>query len=247
MRFLPAFAILLILGSGHAAVQVFWPTGAEVGDGASFYLGKVSPGHVLLIITDRGPEEDPYTTVAITPEWPLSYTIDGDRMYIRVRVPKDESGTRQFCLELSGEYSRESFCPSILVTPGLLEFYVQKNVESGVAGERIAVATLVKNASAGETTVRISCSLREKYCRPVKVHVMAGDIKQPELNVVYPFPGIYNIKVIAEDLGSGETKTEDVQIVVRPALRNSMLMLRWGLPVYFPFVMPALAAMSVVG
>ena len=247
MRCWLVFAILLMLSDVYAAVQVFWPVGAEVGDGASFYLGKASRGHWLLIITDRGPEEDPYTEVAVTPNWPLKHSIGGDRMYIQVQIPEEASGTKQFCLELAGEYSREAFCPSILISHGLVDFHVKRNVVGGAAGEYIPVATVVKNASAGETAVRISCSPKEGYCEPVEVNVMAGDIKQPEINVMHPFPGIYNVEVTMEDLSSGEVERKDVQVIVRPTLKNNMSIMRWGLPVYAPLVMPALAILSLVG
>ena len=247
MRFWHVFAILLILGSAHATVQIFWPTVAEVGGGASFYLGKVAPGHEILIITDRGPEEDPYTNVAVTPDWLKNYTIDGDRMYIRIALPKDESGTKQFCVELSGEYSRDSFCPSILITSGLIDFDVQKNVIEGYAGGYVPITTILKNASSGETDVKISCSLGEKYCKSVTVHLRAGDVREPEIRVMYPFPGTYNVKITMTDLRSGQETTRDVQIQLKPSIQNSMRMLRWGLPIYFPFALPALSLTSLVG
>lgn len=247
MKYWHVFAILLILGSAFAAVQVFWPTEAEIGGGASFYLGKASPGHTILIITDRGPKEDPYTRATITPNWPMSYTIDGDRMYIRVTVPRDESGTKQFCLELAGEYSRDSFCPSILITSGLVDFDVQRNVVNGTAGRYVPVVTFLKNASAGETAVQISCSLGEKYCEPINVELRAGDVKQPEIKIMYPFPGTYNIQITMTDMSSGETVTRDVQVNFKPSLQNDMRLLRWGLPIYFPFALPALAITSLVG
>ena len=247
MRYWLVFAILLMLSEGYAAVQVFWPVGAEVGDGASFYLGKISPGHRLLIITDRGQEEDPYTEVAVTPNWPLKYGAGGDRMYIQVQIPGGVSGTKQFCLELAGEYSREAFCPSILISPGLVDFHVQRNVVDGAAGKYIPMATVVKNASAGETTIRISCSSKEGYCKPVEVHMRAGEIKQQEINVMHPFPGIYNVEITMEDISSGEVEKKDVQVIVRPTLKNNMSMMMWGLPVYAPIVMPALAILSLVG
>ncbi len=247
MRFWHVFAILLALGNAFAAVQVFWPTPASVGGGASFYLGKVAPGHEILIVTDRGPEEDPYTNVAVSPNWLKSYTIDGDRIYIKVQIPKDVSGARQFCIELSGEFARDSFCPSVLVVPGLLEFDVQRNVVSGEAGRYVPVATLVKNGSAGQTEVRISCSLGEKYCKDVKTFMRAGDVKEPVIKIMYPFPGTYNVKIYADDLLSGQHEERDVQIKLKPSLSNDMRILRWGLPIYFPFALPALAITSLVG
>jgi len=247
MRFWHVFAILLILGSVQGAVQIFWPTAAQVGGGASFYLGKVGPGHEILIITDRGPEEDPYTDVFVAPNWLKSYTIDGDRMYIHIEVPRNETGPKQFCVELSGQYSRDSFCPSILITPGLLDFDVQKNVLEGYAGRPLSIATLLKNASAGETDTKISCSMGEKYCKDVTVHLRAGDVKEPELRVIYPFPGTYNVRITMTDVRSGQETTRDVQIHLKPSVQNSMRMLRWGLPIYFPFALPALSLTSLVG
>jgi len=247
MRFWHVFAILLILSSAYATVQIFWPTAAEVGGGASFYIGKISPGHEMLIITDRGPEEDPYTDVTVTPDWLKKYTIDGDRMYIWITIPKGESGTKQFCVELSGQFSRDSFCPSILITSGLVDFDVQKNVVEGYAGVYVPVATMVKNASSGETDVAISCSLGEKYCKTVTTHLRAGDVKEPEIRIIYPFPGTYNVKLTTTDILSGQETTKDVQIHLKPSIRNSMRMLRWGLPTYFPFALPALSITSLVG
>lgn len=246
MRYLTVFAALLVLSSCHAAVQVFWPTGAEAGGGSSFYLGKVAPGHVVTIITDRGPEEDPYTGADITPDWRMSYRVSGDRMYIKFHVPEDERGAKQVCIELYGEYSRESFCPSMLVSPDLMDFHVQRNVVEGPAGEEIPIKTLVKNASAGDTAVRVSCTLEEKYCRQAEVKIRAGNMVQPEVRVVYPFPGIYRLRLVAEDLRSGETDVVEAQVVVRPTLKNSMRVLNWGLPVYFPPALPALAITSLV-
>lgn len=247
MRFWHVFAILLIISSAMAAVQIFWPTAAETGGGGSFYLGKVAPGHEILIITDRGPKEDPYTNVTVSPDWLDRYQIDGDRMYIYITVPAEVSGSRQFCVELSGEYSSDSFCPSILVTSGLIDFEVQRNVLEGLAGVYLPVATMVKNGSSGETDIEISCSLGEKYCRTVREHVRAGDVIEPEIKIMYPFPGTYDVYVKMRDVRSGQEETRRVQILLRPSLQNNMRVLRWGLPVYFPFALPALSITSVVG
>lgn len=246
MRWWFVFVALFVLGGGYSAVQVFWPNGAKIGDGASFYLGKVSPGHVFTIITDRGPREDPYTGAVVTPQWPIRYRAVGDRMYIEIGVPPNESGTKRLCLELFGEYSRESFCPSVLVVPDLIDFHLLSNVIEGKVDGEIPIKAIVKNASIGETAVRISCSTEEGRCSPAEINVQAGSIGEAEIGVVFPFPGTYTVKVEMEDVHSGEREVEDAQIIVKPSLRSNLSVLRKGIPIYFPFLMPAFALYSMV-
>jgi len=239
-RFLIVFALLLVLSNVFGLITVYAPVAKHVANGDTIALGTVAPGHVVTIITDRGPKSDPWTHVRARPSWVSGVTVGNDRLWIRVKIPPDVStGTKTICLTLEGNASEASFCAAFVVTPNTLDANAAKNVTHGVAGALVNLPVLVVNKSVGETNARIYCeNLSEEYCTPVTIHLGPADVKLTNISIVYPVPGALDVHLAVQDTGSLSTQRFVAHVDLQPNMRNDFRMALFGFPALDPILAP---------
>ncbi len=247
MKYWSAFVALLMVISPALAVQMYYPVAHVFGDGESYSIGTIAPGHTLSIIIDRGPNNDPWVGVKLDKNWPYRVEISGDRMYIYVTVPKNvQMGAKQLCITAYGQQSAETFCPAFLITNGLLSAEIGNKQAISEAGSNAMVRILVKSRSIGETDVSINCSLGKPYCTQSTVHIGTEKAKLVEYPISYPFPGVYDVGIKITDMGSGDQVNKEVTVVFTPSIRNDMGALRWGVPVSAPILQPIMTLLAMV-
>ncbi len=247
MRYWSVFAALLMAISSALAVQMYYPVAHVFGDGESYSIGTIAPGHTLSIIIDRGPQNDPWIGAKLDRNWPYRVEISGDRMYIYITIPKDvQLGAKHVCITTYGQSSAETFCPAILIANGLLSAEIGNPQTIAEAGDYAKIKTLIKSKSIGETDVSINCSLGKPYCTESTVHIATEKAKLIEYPVSYPFPGIYTMDLRITDMGSGDQIKKTVTLVFTPSIRNDMGALRWGVPVSAPILQPIMTLLAMV-
>jgi len=247
MKYWSALVALLMVISPALAVQMYYPVAHVFGDGESYSIGTIAPGHTLSIIIDRGPKDDPWIGAKLDRNWPYHVEISGDRMYIYITIPKDvQLGAKQVCITAYGQSSAETFCPAFLITNGLLSAEIGNPQAIAEAGEYAKIKTLIKSKSIGETDVSINCSLGRPYCTESTVHMGTEKAKLVEYPISYPFPGIYTVDMRITDMGSGDQIKKTVTLVITPSIKNDMGALRWGVPISAPVLQPIMTLLAMV-
>jgi len=247
MKYWSVFVALLTVISTALAVQMYYPVAHVFGDGESYSIGTIAPGHTLSIIIDRGPANDPWVGVKLDKNWPYRVEISGDRMYIYVTIPKNvQLGAKQVCITAYGQKSAETFCPAFLITNGLLSAEIGNTQAIAAAGDNAKIKILLKSKSIGETDVSINCSLGKPYCSESTVHIGTDKAKIVEYPISYPFPGIYTVNLRITDMGSGDQIKKTVTAVFTPSIKNDMGALRWGVPVSAPILQPIMTLLAMV-
>ena len=209
------------------------------------YIGQVSPGSTVTIITDRGPQSDPWSKVITSPaSWAGGYFVQGNRLYIEVNIPRNASGAKTVCFQLLGNNSSESFCAALLVTTGLMEFNVPNKTVYVGAGNTISVPFIVINRGAGSYSVRVLSSLPTQFFRGTTIKIDPFSARTGEVAIRYPFPGEYHVILTARNLGDGEQRSSEIALFVYPTIDNDFKLVQWGFPFSNPFLWPL---MTILG
>ncbi len=239
---------LMLAYEALAAVQIYYPVSGSAGGGSSVYIGQVSPGSTVTIITDRGPQSDPWSKVITTPaSWAGGYFVQGNRLYIEVNVPKTASGAKTVCFQLLGKQSSESFCAALLITTGLMEFNVPEKTVSVGAGETARIPFLVINRGAGSYSVRIISSLPKPFFTETIVRMDPFSAKTGQVTMKFPFPGEYRVILTARNEGDGEQKSSEIALFVYPTISSDFRLVQWGFPFSNPLLWPIMTVLGAAG